>query len=99
PPACSPLFPYTTLFRSDAARDLDRVVAADLVDLVPQLGVPVALGQREAVVIDLGLRVVVGGVARPAARVVHHFTEDEVGLRPVRSEEHTSELQSRSDLV
>src|SRR2546421_3516827 len=68
-PPRSTLFPYTTLFRSGAARGVEqrrRVAHAE------RHGV---LG-REA--------------AEPLARE---------GREGVRSEEHTSELQSRSDLV
>src|SRR2546428_5010356 len=60
-PPRSTLFPYTTLFRSEAVRHV----------LPPRH----ALGQR-------------GAILEPRA-------QDDVG----RSEEHTSELQSRSDLV
>src|SRR5438874_7252142 len=60
-PPRSTLFPYTTLFRSRARRDLPPVV-------VPACG----------------LRTAAGGPSPPAGS---------------RSEEHTSELQSRRDLV
>src|SRR2546427_3547512 len=64
-PPRSTLFPYTTLFRSEAlARDLERVVGAPL-------------EEPEPVVVD----------QRPVA------------VHPDRSEEHTSELQSQSNLV
>src|SRR2546422_2439731 len=71
-PPRSTLFPYTTLFRSPIARDLE----------VPRLQL---LGRQvEGAGNDrrLGLEV------HPMAQVHHH-----------RSEEHTSELQSRLHLV
>src|SRR5688572_31849782 len=76
-PPRSTLFPYTTLFRSDA---LDHhPVLAELRDVQPRDGV--AGGRSEW----LGLGVVlVRGLRRGVAR---------------RSEEHTSELQSQSNLV
>src|SRR5438874_9723624 len=57
PPPRSTLFPYTTLFRSNATR------------------------------------------ACPADRVVHDLQTFDRARRRMRSEEHTSELQSRRDLV
>src|SRR2546429_6418958 len=70
-PPRSTLFPYTTLFRSNAPRVIED-----------------ALGQRRLARID------VGGDADVA---------DEIDVRHVflafRSEEHTSELQSRLHLV
>src|SRR5699024_12358728 len=79
PPPTSPLFPYTTLFRSQASQatgyaSLNGPVAVAL-SLVFWLGLIVgalALTSRES---------------RPAK------------TRKPRSEEHTSELQSRFDLV
>src|SRR3712207_7203650 len=78
-PPRSTLFPYTTLFRSDPARDEGGVGAG-------------VLGQR----LDDGdqrLRLQEGEL--PVAEVVDQRAE---GLR-ARSEEHTSELQSRQYLV
>src|SRR5688572_32394381 len=62
-PPTSPLFPYTTLFRSE---ERDQVLRAT--EMARRLGVPV---------IAIGLGTAQGG----------------------RSEEHTSELQSQSNLV
>src|SRR5688572_31780255 len=70
-PPRSTLFPYTTLFRSDAGQAIDL----DPLDL-HRSGVAAVLPQH------LGEH-----VAEPAATDV------------VRSEEHTSELQSQSNLV
>src|SRR3712207_7898383 len=85
-PPRSPLFPYTTLFRSVAGRDV--AVARRRLTLQPRqqrVGdlAPVGGGQR---------LLPEGG--RPAAQVVA------VAQLPLdRSEEHTSELQSRQYLV
>src|SRR5206468_13025241 len=96
PPPGPPLFPYTTLFRSAA------------VDAIEALGQPRQVFRRDA-----GAGVVHGHriparLRRPhiyfheaaGGRVAHRIAH-EVGERalPLRSEEHTSELQSRSDLV
>src|SRR3989440_3524693 len=81
-PPRSPLFPYTTLFRSAGNR-------------LARAGNPLRLGQ---------------GLGQPEQRLRRHaavegaLTADEVALDDChaesrRSEEHTSELQSRSDLV
>src|SRR3712207_8974509 len=73
-PPRSTLFPYTTLFRSGGAYDLDAdaLLALEVLDGLDV--VPIARDE------DVGV-----GVIREA----HH----------VRSEEHTSELQSRQYLV
>src|SRR5206468_11316670 len=89
----STLFPYTTLFRSEvaveAARGINResytYSVPDGLDVVPGHRVTVPFGRRNTYgfVLSLG-------------------TEDPgVETKPIasRSEEHTSELQSRSDLV
>src|SRR2546430_13733683 len=84
-PPRSTLFPYTTLFRSDEIRDLPQeAVVASL-----GCGNPVAIAAliEGEIVLDLGSG---GGidVLLSARRV-----------GPLRSEEHTSELQSQSNLV
>src|SRR3712207_7875462 len=79
-PPRSTLFPYTTLFRSRAARG--RAGArAPAPDEAARRGAPAARAHRRA---PGG-----GEVAAPLA----------VPRRPPRSEEHTSELQSRQYLV
>src|SRR5690606_39429192 len=78
PPPRSPLFPYTTLFRSHAARgaaDLARE-AGHVVEHLPE---PVRDAPRDG--------------TQPVDR--GHDGVD----RGLRSEEHTSELQSRENLV
>src|SRR2546430_9233036 len=87
-PPRSTLFPYTTLFRSDQPAvgvGLRRVVAAAHVDLDV---CEAALGE---VRLQLG-----EGIARGHVR---HQAHVDLGNGPVRSEEHTSELQSQSNLV
>src|SRR5206468_12568760 len=71
-PPRSTLFPYTTLFRSDAACPL----------AVPRRRGRIRSGSR-------------GEVARMVQRDAKHSRRRQRD----RSEEHTSELQSRSDLV
>ena len=83
PDVVHPIAGSRDLGMGHAVEDLDRVVAPHPVDVVPQLGVAVALGQREAVVVDLRLRVMVGRVARPPAGIVDDLAQDEVGLPPV----------------
>src|SRR2546427_2713234 len=74
-PPRSTLFPYTTLFRSEKAREhgLAREPRGQVA------GVTLENRPAHLLTIDLGI----------APR----------GLRAVRSEEHTSELQSQSNLV
>src|SRR5205085_11275499 len=80
PPPRSPLFPYTTLFRSPVAPELVLV------------GVGCALLLAVAIVKQLDHRTLafgsLAGIAGSAAATVW-----------LRSEEHTSELQSQSNLV
>src|SRR5438874_7883528 len=82
PPPRSTLFPYTTLFRSQAVRALGFEGL--------ELGVPqgtereIGALRRELEEAGLPCRAVRGGGP---------------SLQPERSEEHTSELQSRRDLV
>src|SRR5206468_13068926 len=97
PPPRSPLFPYTTLFRSDlqlalvvaglgeAGRDQDRARDLLLAALDQRLRDELGRDREHRDVDDAG-----------------HVLDRLEGLAPhdlVRSEEHTSELQSRSDLV
>src|SRR5690606_42021262 len=83
PPAISTLFPYTTLFRSELAQPEER----------RHVGYP---GRLLHVVRDDHDRVV-------ALQFVDEFFDvlggDRVERRRGRSEEHTSELQSREKLV
>src|SRR3712207_7494779 len=81
-PPRSTLFPYTTLFRSEA-RLLDAFGPAVIAEL---------RAGRTLVVEDC--------LADPrAAGDTHAATWASIGTRSLRSEEHTSELQSRQYLV
>src|SRR5437773_9019426 len=80
PPPRSPLFPYTTLFRSDV--DAPERGLEALGDVLRQRRVRIACEQRER-------------VAGTFVGRAHNCC----AARAVRSEEHTSELQSHHDLV
>src|SRR2546427_4217056 len=86
-PPRSTLFPYTTLFRSREhlflVTGLDPVVLIVRQAHVGGEGAAHHGGRRGAVVVDAGR---------------HHVADEEPGVAP-RSEEHTSELQSQSNLV
>src|SRR5207249_11248899 len=93
PPPAPTLFPYTTLFRSHVSNRSVRPHEPPLVLLCPTLGETLGDDPLHAVAI-LGVHarhepVVAGG--RP------DWDADEAASQ--RSEEHTSELQSRFDLV
>src|SRR5690349_22700786 len=88
PPPRSTLFPYTTLFRSEP---FDLARADDYVEALRKAHVLVDPDERLRVqgeVLERAARSIGGALVRNA------FLEGEV-----RSEEHTSELQSRRDLV
>src|SRR5699024_11461239 len=90
----STLFPYTTLFRSRRLRRL-RIVGGDDEDAVGSRG-----GRAPGEVDGVGGDVVAGAGddLRPVADHAAHDVE-QFDLLAIRSEEHTSELQSRFDLV
>src|SRR2546426_2408279 len=81
-PPRSTLFPYTTLFRSDAAAQL----GADTIEQRADLALAHLL-QHLVGIAHVGFRVHVRGER------ADHVRED------IRSEEHTSELQSPCNLV
>src|SRR2546427_6098081 len=85
-PPRSPLFPSTTLFRS-------RGVPGDVADVVRPAPPPILLAQRPLQRVELHREPRV----RRAHLFLHRAGERLVGKR--RSEEHTSELQSQSNLV
>src|SRR5690606_39607178 len=97
PPPRSPLFPYTTLFRSRhvAAGGL-KVAGARHLDEHAELGTGVDVGHDLAAVrLDDGHAAdvdLLADLARHVGQAVGHGAA-------VRSEEHTSELQSRENLV
>src|SRR2546430_9500759 len=84
-PPRSTLFPYTTLFRS-LALDVVGRIAAD-VDLLDQL-----LADRAAALLNVMVLVVRDCGTKNAANI-------DAAVAVERSEEHTSELQSQSNLV
>src|SRR5947207_9933971 len=91
----STLFPYTTLFRSEDLPRVQRLAEFfnDDADLL------IRHGRRRAHVDDLALVIKRGELEVRAGRV--GFLHDAVAafVALLRSEEHTSELQSHSDLV
>src|SRR2546427_4603326 len=82
-PPRSTLFPYTTLFRSRHAVGARQR---------PDHGLDVAALRRVALA---EVPIAVGGLVRAK----HHLVEAATRRRAARSEEHTSELQSQSNLV
>src|SRR5690625_6320759 len=104
PPHVPTLSPYPTLFRSArAGHDFapDVVHANDANTLVPALAIR-ALSPTPVGIIYDSHELWRHRNVRPGrllAPLVEHLTEA-IGIRPVdRSEEHTSELQSRGQLV
>src|SRR5690606_42009911 len=96
PPPGSALFPYTTLFRS---RERGHGGVGGRAGLrVPGAGKPAGAGAlgagRAQVEVELGVEVAAGDGGQQAAAV----DDGELAVGP-RSEEHTSELQSRENLV
>src|SRR3712207_7210157 len=91
-PPRSTLFPYTTLFRSDGAREV-LYLRGDHEELARR-----ALGhlrERTKVEVAEGLGGEVGAL-EALEELARHL---DLGGLDVRSEEHTSELQSRQYLV
>src|SRR5206468_7602333 len=97
PPPRSPLFPYTTLFRS--FKPGGKVTAGNACPLNDGAAAVVVMSAARAQELGIEPR------ARILASSVSGVAPEIMGLGPieavrkVRSEEHTSELQSRSDLV
>src|SRR5690606_41503283 len=90
-PPRSPLFPYTTLFRSRAGEILDRAIRLYRRQFLQYVGI-VALIQVPLITIQLLAALLMFG---------NMFSQfDNLLTNPAaRSEEHTSELQSRENLV
>src|SRR2546430_13003426 len=89
PPPKSTLFPYTTLFRSRRKLDQGLDTAETLrqgEQLSPLHGPP---GRFQAAL----------HLERDHAAKARHLAPCQLALRIARSEEHTSELQSQSNLV
>src|SRR5207253_11016814 len=99
PPPRSPLFPYTTLFRSEAGHRAELLVhAGDDVRRVPLEKEVVTIGRLP----DSDVVVDDKGVSRRHAQIRTKdgtSTLTDLGSTNGRSEEHTSELQSRGHLV
>src|SRR3712207_9516332 len=95
-PPRSPLFPYTTLFRSV---DLRVVVLTDALDDVRGLRkVSRELREPKQRLVELEVVRLVRDLGEDAVRALVELETVERD-REVRSEEHTSELQSRQYLV
>src|SRR5207249_10477669 len=94
-PPPSTRFPYTTLFRSlgKSRHAVLRGVVAVVALVVVRRGVALIVGRHDA-----GAKHHVF-LAVAAIHLLHRVGLDEVLRRVGRSEEHTSELQSRFDLV
>src|SRR5690606_41051470 len=89
------LFPYTTLFRS---RDLPSVLAARVARLGDDLGY--AGDRRHDLLAVFCFRTKLDrGRARRVARIAPALEARVAAFVGQRSEEHTSELQSRENLV
>src|SRR3712207_9145213 len=95
-PPRSTLFPYTTLFRSGGGEVVE-------LDVAPRGVLPGVVGAHAIELNpapDLGLRVAVERLVDALKHGVRRVgAELEAAARAARSEEHTSELQSRQYLV
>src|SRR5438034_5659189 len=83
PPPRSTLFPYTTLFRSQARSRSSRALSIEL----------------SSASVSRAARCSIRACAREARRSYRARRQSNWTLTDSRSEEHTSELQSHSDLV
>src|SRR3712207_9250128 len=95
-PPRSTLFPYTTLFRSRARAQHHVVAPADFPALLAGADHPLGAIEERSRIASLRLHVEVW-VAELAA--ADHRPDHGARPREARSEEHTSELQSRQYLV
>src|SRR5207247_10198613 len=92
----STLFPYTTLFRSDIL--VGKVTPKGETELTAEERLLRAIfGEKAREVRDTSLKVPHGEKGKVVS--VKVFGRDQGDELPPRSEEHTSELQSRVDLV
>src|SRR5690606_40346858 len=82
-PPSSTLFPYTTLFRSQARAEQIAAAVLDGLDYIGVMGIEL---------FDMGNGELLVNEVAPRVHNTGHWTQD-------RSEEHTSELQSRENLV
>src|SRR3712207_9143103 len=95
-PPRSTLFPYTTLFRS-LSLETGRQVGA-LIDRRGDIEHVIVGDASKLVLPELG-RVRAGDTRLRGLRLVHTHLKDQPLTADDRSEEHTSELQSRQYLV
>src|SRR3712207_7973217 len=91
-PPISTLFPYTTLFRSNVRAVIRGAVADKLIPSDPSVGVALPRRRRTGAAMRLPTAAQVGTVLEAAEDAFRPFVA-------LRSEEHTSELQSRQYLV
>src|SRR5699024_11600509 len=99
PPSRAALFPYTTLFRSDLMEQQCRKFHPALaVVSTPELAAELRaqLSDLPEIEIQHGEAGLLAAASLPQADTVITAV---VGMLGLRSEEHTSELQSRFDLV
>src|SRR4029077_16173494 len=68
-----------TLGMVEARGDAHRVEGADLQHVVAELGMAVAFRPGEAIVVDLGLGMMMGRIARPAAGEGDDLAQDQLG--------------------
>src|SRR5206468_12986768 len=99
PPPASPLFPYTTLFRSLRMTYHVESVLGDVVTLTETTSdrAGAVLRVDRASLRFLAPDALAAALTRAGFTIESRYGDFQRG--PVRSEEHTSELQSRSDLV
>src|SRR5206468_13083770 len=98
-PSRSTLFPYTTLFRSEMTSQTHAEVGIFV--FRPDVAREFAVGQTLIQLSDsiFGVRIIGVHQELPGAQVVRQPGQAGAVRGKIRSEEHTSELQSRSDLV
>src|SRR5206468_12780941 len=97
----SSLPPFPTRRSSDLGNDAVSPIVAEVVDAAEGLFLPRRgkdIGQRSLISASRAVApFVLGNMASPGEAPRHKLVE--MSILPSRSEEHTSELQSRSDLV
>src|SRR5207247_3056051 len=93
-PPRSPLFPYTTLFRSDRVVSLGTLVGMiTVLGIAARNGILLVQHYRHLERVEaqpFGVELVLRGASERLSPIL---------MTTLRSEEHTSELQSRVDLV
>src|SRR2546428_4661927 len=87
------LFPYTTLFRSEDATRAPMEFMQPFIEAVQEICAPTGLRPKFRVCDTLNLG------RSPVGAQISCTASMNGCINSIRSEEHTSELQSRSDLV